>query len=101
MGPSSFKNANEGGGWFTWFFETKDISRNETNSGLEAIVGHRTRLTRSDLKWRRIGEIEIADTCEFSFLNQRFTVDRPSQDGTLIAEMEKIIIAEQDHLADF
>ena len=43
---------------------------------------------------------EIADTREFPFFIQWLSVDHPSQDGTPLAEIEKIVIADQDQLAD-
>ena len=43
---------------------------------------------------------EIADTPEFPFFIQWLSSDHPSQDGTPLAEIEKIVIADQDQLAD-
>jgi len=43
---------------------------------------------------------EIADTREFPFFIQWLSADHPSQDGTPLAEIEKIIIADKDQLAD-
>jgi hypothetical protein len=52
------------------------------------------------LKWKQIGVKEIADTREFPFFIQWLTADHPSQDGTPLAEIEKIVIADKDQLAD-
>ena len=43
---------------------------------------------------------EIADTREFPFFIQWLSVDHPSQDGTPLAEIKKIVIADTDRLAD-
>jgi hypothetical protein len=52
------------------------------------------------LKWKQIGVKEIADTREFPFFIQWLSADHPSQDGTPLAEIEKIVIADKDQLAD-
>jgi hypothetical protein len=62
--------------------------------------GHRTRPNGSDLKWKQIGVQEISETREFPFFIQWLTTDHPSQDGTPLAEIEKIVIADNDQLAD-
>ena len=61
-GKAVLKKANEGGGWFTWVFSTKDIAPIATKFGREAIEGHRTRPDGSDLKWKQIGVKEIVDS---------------------------------------
>jgi hypothetical protein len=99
-GKAVSKKANEGGGWFTWVFSTKDISPIEEKFGREAIEGHRTRPNGSDLKWKQIGVKEIADTREFPFFIQWLSADHPSQDGIPLAEIEKIVISDEDQLAD-
>jgi Glyoxalase-like domain len=99
-GKAVSKKANEGGGWFTWVFSTKDISPIATKFGREATEGHRTRPDGSDLKWKQIGVKEIADTREFPFFIEWLTADHPSQDGAPLAEIEKIVIADTDQLAD-
>ena len=43
---------------------------------------------------------EISDTREFPFFIQWLSADHPSQDGTPLAEIEKIVIADRDQLAD-
>ena len=43
---------------------------------------------------------EIADVREFPFFIQWLTTDHPSQDGTPLSEIEKIVIADKDQLAD-
>ena len=98
-GKAVLKKANEGGGWFTWVFSTKDIAPIVAKFGREATEGHRTRPNGSDLKWKQIGVNEIADTREFPFFIQWLSTDHPSQDGTPLAEIEKIVIADQGQLA--
>ena len=98
-GKAVLKKANEGGGWFTWVFSTKDIAPIAARFGREAIEGHRTRPNGTDLKWKQIGVKEIADTREFPFFIQWLSHDHPSQDGTPIAEIEKIFISDKDELS--
>ncbi len=81
-------------------FSTKDIAKIAAKFGREAIDGHRTRPNGSDLKWKQIGVKEIVDTREFPFFIQWLSTDHPSQDGTPLAEIEKIVIADNDHLED-
>ena len=83
-----------------WVFSTKDISNIEKKFGREAIEGHRTRPNGSDLKWKQIGVKEIADNREFPFFIQWLSADHPSQDGTPLARIEKIVIADKDQLSD-
>ncbi len=62
--------------------------------------GHRTRPNGTDLKWKQIGVQEISNSPEFPFFIQWLSPDHPSQDGTPLAEIEKIVIADSDQLAD-
>jgi hypothetical protein len=77
-----------------------DISKVEEKFGRSAIEGHRTRPDGSDLKWKQIGVNEISDSPELPFFIQWLTADHPSQDGKAVAAIEKITIADTDHLAD-
>ena len=99
-GKAVKKKADEGGGWFTWVFSTEDISPIETKFGRAATEGHRTRPNGTDLKWKQIGVKEISDFREFPFFIQWLSADHPSQDGTPFAEIEKIVIADNNQLAD-
>ena len=92
--------ANEGGGWFTWVFSTKDITPFEEKFGRPSVEGHRTRPAGSDLKWKQIGVKEITEERELPFFIQWLTADHPSQDGKAVAAIEKITIADTDHLSD-
>ena len=98
-GQAVSKKANEGGGWFTWVFATNDISSIEAKFGRKAVEGHRTRPNGSDLKWKQIGVKEISSTREFPFFIQWLTADHPSQDGTPLAGIEQIVIADKDQLS--
>ncbi len=69
--------------------------------GSTAIEGHRTRPDGSDLKWKQIGVNEITDSRELPFFIQWLTADHPSQDGKAVAAIEKITIADTDHLSDY
>ena len=88
------------GGWLTWVFATEDISKVEEKFGRSAIEGHRTRPDGTDLKWKQIGVNEITDSRELPFFIQWLTADHPSQDGKDVAAIEKITIADTDHLSD-
>lgn len=99
-GKAVLRKADEGGGWFTWVFSTKDIEPIEKKFGRKAIEGHRKRPNGSDLKWKQIGVQEILATREFPFFIEWLTIDHPSQDGTPLAEIEKIIIADDNQLED-
>jgi hypothetical protein len=94
------KKAQEGGGWLTWVFATEDISTIEEKFGRTATEGHRTRPDGTDLKWKQIGVNEITDSRELPFFIQWLTADHPSQDGKAVAAIEKITIADTDHLSD-
>lgn len=99
-GKAVSKKAQEGGGWLTWVFSTEDISPIEAKFGRDAVDGHRTRPNGTDLKWKQIGVKEITDSRELPFFIQWLTSDHPSQDGTAVSKIEKIVIADKDQLAD-
>jgi hypothetical protein len=99
-GKAVSKKAQEGGGWLTWVFSTKDISPIEEKFGRKAVDGHRTRPDGTDLKWKQIGVKEITDSRELPFFIQWLTEDHPSKDGNAVAKIEKIVIADTDELAD-
>ena len=99
-GKAVSKKAQEGGGWLTWVFSTDDISPIEEKFGRKAVDGHRTRPDGTDLKWKQIGVKEITDSRELPFFIQWLTEDHPSKDGNAVARIEKIVIADKDHLSD-
>ena len=99
-GKAVSKKAQDGGGWLTWVFATEDISKIEEKFGRTATEGHRTRPDGTDLKWKQIGVNEITDSRALPFFIQWLTADHPSQNGTVVAAIEKITIADTDHLSD-
>ena len=99
-GKAVSKKALEGGGWFTWVFSTNDIASVAQKFGRDAIEGHRTLPNGTDLKWKQIGVKEIADVRQFPFFIEWLTTDHPSQDGAPYAEIRKIVIADENQLAE-
>jgi hypothetical protein len=99
-GKAVSKKAQEGGGWLTWVFSTEDISPIEEKFGRKAVDGHRTRPDGTDLKWKQIGVKEIEESRELPFFIQWLTDDHPSKDGNAVAKIEKIIISDDNLLAD-
>ena len=99
-GKAVSKKANEGGGWSTWVFSTTDIKPIEDKFGRKAIEGHRTLPNGTDLKWKQIGVKEIVDSREFPFFIEWLSSEHPSQDGTPLAEIVKVVIADQAQLND-
>ena len=99
-GKAVSKKAQEGGGWLTWVFSTKDIAPIEEKFGRKAVEGHRTRPDGTDLKWKQIGVKEITESRELPFFIQWLTEDHPSKDGNAVAKIGKIVIADKDQLAD-
>jgi hypothetical protein len=99
-GKAVSKKAQEGGGWLTWVFSTEDIAPIEEKFGRKAVDGHRTRPDGTDLKWKQIGVKEIEESRELPFFIQWLTADHPSKDGSTVAKIEKIVIADKDQLSD-
>jgi len=99
-GKAVSKKAQEGGGWLTWVFSTEDISPIEEKFGRKAVDGHRTRPDGTDLKWKQIGVKEITDSRELPFFIEWLTEDHPSKDGNAVARIEKIVISDDNLLAD-
>jgi hypothetical protein len=99
-GKAVSKKAQEGGGWLTWVFSTEDITPIEEKFGRTAVEGHRTRPDGTDLKWKQIGVKEIEESREFPFFIQWLTDDHPSKDGSAVAKINKIVIADKDRLED-
>jgi len=99
-GKAVTKKANEGGGWLTWVFATKDIAPIEAKFGRPAIEGHRKRPDGTELTWKQLGVTEIADQPELPFFIQWLSSDHPSVDGKAHAEITKIEIAAKGELDD-
>jgi hypothetical protein len=68
-GKAVTKKANEGGGWLTWVFSTKDISPIEAKFGRPATEGQRKRPDGTELSWKQLGVIEIARPTRTSILH--------------------------------
>ena len=62
--------------------------------------GNPTRPDGSDLKQKQIGVNEITDYRQLLLFIQWLTADHPSRDGKVVAAIEKITIADTDHLSD-
>jgi len=92
--------AEEGGGWFTWVFSAESITPIEAKFGRVSVEGHRTRPDGSDLRWKQIGVKEIAESRTFPFFIQWLTQDHPSTDGTPLSKIQKIVISDENQLAD-
>ena len=100
-GKDVSKKAQEGGSWLTWVFATEDDSKVKEKFRRSAIEGHRTRPDGSDLKRKQIGVNKITDSRELLLYIQWLTTDHPSQVGKVVAAIEKITIADTDHLSDY
>lgn len=98
-GKAVSQKSREGGGWLTWVFSVEDISQIEKKFGRSAVDGHRQRPDGSDLKWKQIGVKEITESQEFPFFIEWLSADHPSHEGTPNAEIQKIVIADQNQLA--
>ena len=99
-GKAVSKKANEGGGWFTWVFSTKDIAPIEAKFGREAVKAHRTRPNGSVLNWKQIGVKEIAESRALPFFIEWGTGEHPSLEGKANAAINSITIADSNQLND-
>jgi hypothetical protein len=99
-GQAVSRKAQAGGGWLTWVFSTEDISPIVKKFGRDAVDGHRTLPNGNDLKWKQIGVKEITEAHELPFFIQWLTSEHPSKDGAAVSTIEKIVIADKDHLAE-
>jgi len=94
FGQAVKKKAEAGGGWLTWVFSSNELSKVEDKFGRKAADGYRTRPDGSELKWKQIGVRELP------FFIQWLTENHPSKDGNSVAKISKIIIADDEKLAD-
>ena len=99
-GKAVARKAEEGGGWFTWVFSSNDLSPIETKFGRSAIEGHRIRPDNTELKWKQIGVKELMDFRQLPFFIQWLSSDHPSQEGTPHSEIVRIVIADEEQLAN-
>jgi len=100
FGNAVKKKADASGGWLTWVFSSSDISKIELKFGRNSADGSRTRPDGSELKWKQIGVKDIMSSGELPFFIQWLTDKHPSQDGNSITKIAKIIIADDEQLAD-
>ena len=100
FGQAVKKKAEAGGGWLTWVFSSSDLGKVEEKFGRKAADGSRTRPDGSELKWKQIGVKDIMGSGELPFFIQWLTEMHPSKDGNSVAKIAKIIIADDEQLAD-
>ena len=100
FGQAVKKKADAGGGWLTWVFSSNDLAKVEEKFGRNATDGYRTKPDGSELKWKQIGVKEITGAGELPFFIQWLTEQHPSKDGTGVAKISKIVIADDEQLAD-
>jgi hypothetical protein len=100
FGKAVKKKAAAGGGWLTWVFSSNDLAKVEEKFGRKAADGARTRPDGSELKWKQIGVKEITGAGELPFFIQWLTEQHPSKDGNSVAKISKIVIADDEQLAD-
>ena len=100
FGQAVKKKADAGGGWLTWVFSSNDLAKVEEKFGRKAADGYRTKPDGSELKWKQIGVKEITGAGELPFFIQWLTEQHPSKDGNSVAKIFKIVIADDEQLAD-
>ena len=100
FGRAVKKKAEAGGGWLTWVFSSSDLAGIEEKFGRKAADGYRTRPDGSELKWKQIGVKEIIGSGELPFFIQWLTDNHPSKDGNSVAKISKLVIADDEKLAD-
>ena len=100
FGQAVKKKAEVGGGWLTWVFSSSDLAGVEEKFGRKAADGSRTRPDGSELKWKQIGVKEIIGSGELPFFIQWLTDNHPSKDGNSVAKISKLVIADDEKLAD-
>ena len=100
FGQAVKKKAEAGGGWLTWVFSSSDLAGVEEKFGRKAADGSRTRPDGSELKWKQIGVKEIIGAGELPFFIQWLTDNHPSKDGNSVAKISKLVIADDEKLAD-
>ena len=100
VGEAVKKKADAGGGWLTWVFSSNDLAKVEEKFGRKAADGYRTKPDGSELKWKQIGVKEITGAGELPFFIQWLTDQHPSKDGNSVAKISKIVIADDEQLAD-
>ena len=100
FGKAVKKKADAGGGWLTWVFSSNDLKKVEEKFGREAADGSRTKPDGSEIKWKQIGVRDIIGSGELPFFIQWLTDKHPSKDGNSVAKISKIVIADDEELAN-
>ena len=100
FGKAVKKKADAGGGWLTWVFSSNDLKKVEEKFGRQAADGSRTKPDGSELKWKQIGVRDIIGSGELPFFIQWLTDKHPSKDGNSVAKISKIVIADDEELAN-
>ena len=100
FGQAVKKKAEAGGGWLTWVFSSNDLAKVEEKFGRKAADGSRTKPDGSELKWKQIGVKEIIGAGELPFFIQWLTDEHPSKDGNPVAKIAKIVITDDEELAN-
>ena len=100
FGQAVKKKADAGGGWLTWVFSSNDLGKVEEKFGRKAADGSRTRPDGSELKWKQIGVKDIMGSGELPFFIQWLTDKHPSKDSNSVAKITKIVIADDEELAN-
>jgi len=100
FGQAVKQKADAGGGWLTWVFSSNDLGKVEEKFGRKAADGSRTRPDGSELKWKQIGVKDIIGSGELPFFIQWLTDKHPSKDGNSVAKITKIVIADDEELAN-
>ena len=100
FGQAVKKKADAGGGWLTWVFSSNDLAKVEEKFGRKAADGSRSRPDGSELKWKQIGVKDIMGSGELPFFIQWLTDKHPSKDGNSVAKITKIVIADDEELAN-
>jgi hypothetical protein len=99
FGQAVSKKAAEGGGWLTWVFSVEDIAPIEAAIGRPALEGHRRRPDGTDLKWKQIGVKELLTDPELPFFIQWEDGHHPSEVGTAVSSISKIIFGNNDPIS--
>jgi len=100
FGQAVKKKAEAGGGWLTWVFSSGNLGKIEEKFGRKAADGSRTRPDGSELKWKQIGVKDIIGSGELPFFIEWLTDKHPSKDGNSVAKITKIVIADDEALAN-
>jgi hypothetical protein len=98
FGRAVKKKAEEGGGWMTWVFNTKDITVVEKKFNRTSVIGYRTKPNGTELKWKQIGVSEILTMNELPFFVEWQGSNHPSTDGVATATIDTIYISTNNDL---